>query len=189
MSRSAMMSTTTVPSTSASGSKHSFSHPRFDNDGHNQEYPGSIASVGEMINPSIAIEGGKKFLGQLIGSMTLNVSADETETSSNQVEGEPPVRRPAKPARALSLITGTGVHRVSSADKEPEARIRDRPSMDAVGRRSSNASTSTMRSDSTSRSIREEESLGGLGFGQALEDMVDTGGWTKKWGDVMSNPQ
>lgn len=187
------MSTTTAPSTSTSSNRHSFSHPRFENDEREGESSNAVASVGEMINPAVAIEGGKKLLGQLMGSINLNGSPVEPEVQKERVGDGTTTRRPARPTRNLSLIAGTGVNRVRNTDVrvQVEPGNQDRPNLDSIGRRSSTASSSssTMRSDPTPRSPREEHPLGGLGFGQALEGMVDSGGWTKKWGDVMSNPQ
>lgn len=229
MSRSAMMSTTTsVPSTSSnwmsSSDRHSGAHPPFGKSSQDRDHSqddGEGLSVGEMINPSVAIEGGKKLLGQLMGSISLGGQSEPQLRPQREPEldgdGSIDRNRPARAvrttsARTVSLIAGTGsgssggrfpLSSASSTSKRKETQTQARaqqarPSMEVMGRRGSAASTTTMRSDSTSHSqvqsrtdedSADHEGLNGLGFGQALEGMVDPGGWTKKWGDVMSNPQ
>lgn len=229
MSRSAMMSTTTsVPSTSSSwmsaSERHSGAHPPFgkpsqDRDPYQDD--GEGLSVGEMINPSVAIEGGKKLLGQLMGSISLGGQPEPQLRQQRQPQldsdGSTDRNRPASAARTssartVSLIAGTGsgssggrfpLSSASSTSKGKETQTQARaqqarPSMEVMGRRGSAASSTTTRSDSTAQSQNQfrmdeesadHEGLNGLGFGQAFEGMVDAGGWTKKWGDVMSNPQ
>jgi hypothetical protein len=151
-----------------------------------------------MISPSVALEGGKKLLGHLIGSMNIGGSPVEPEHRPQSDDMRGTKRRPARSARTVSLIAGTGVGRFPLSLGSKGTSSQPRPSLDLMGRRGSTISDSTTRSDSTSQSRsdspREEEEIGGegldgLGFGHALEGMVDQGGWTKRWGDVMSNPQ
>jgi hypothetical protein len=229
VSRSAMMSTTTsVPSSSSSwmssSDRHSGAHPPFgkpSGDGDHSQDDSEGLSVGEMINPSVAIEGGKKLLGQLMGSISLGGPSEPQLQQQRQPEldgdGSTDRNRPTRAARTtsartVSLIAGTGsgsgggrfpLSSASSTSRGKGTQVQamqqqSRPSMDVMGRRGSAASNTTMRSDSTSHSqaqsrtdedSADHEGLNGLGFGQALEGMVDPGGWTKKWGDVMSNPQ
>jgi hypothetical protein len=223
-----MSTTTSVPSTSSSwmssSDRHSGAHPPFGKSSQDRDHSqddGEGLSVGEMINPSVAVEGGKKLLGQLMGSISLGGQSESQLQPQRQPEldGDRSTdrNRPARAARTtsartVSLIAGTGSgigggrFPLSSASstsrgKETEIQARDqqsRPSIDVTGRRGSAASNTTTRSDSTSHSqtqsrmdeeTADHEGLNGLGFGHALEGMIDAGGWTKKWGDVMSNPQ
>ncbi|KAG7531541.1 hypothetical protein FFLO_04281 [Filobasidium floriforme] len=226
VSRSAMMSTTTsVPSTSSnwmsSSDRHSGAHPPFGKSSQDRDHSqddGEGLSVGEMINPSVAIEGGKKLLGQLMGSISLGGQSEPQLQPQRQPQldgdGSTDRNKPARAvrttsARTVSLIAGTGsgssagrfpLSSASSTSKGKETQTQARaqqarPSMEVMGRRGSAASSTTTRSDSSQNQFRmdersaDHEGLNGLGFGQALEGMVDPGGWTKKWGDVMSNPQ
>ena len=208
----------------SSSDRHSGAHPLFGKpggDGNPSQDDGEGLSVGEMINPSVAIEGGKKLFGQLMGSISLGGQSEPQLQPQRQPEldgdGSTDSSKPARAARrnsarTVSLIAGTGsgigggrfpLSSVSSTSRGKETKIQardqqSRPSIDVMGRRGSAASNTTTRSDSTSysqtRSRMDEETadhegLNGLGFGQTLEGMVDPGGWTKKWGDVMSNPQ
>jgi len=185
VSRSAMISTTSAKS------KTSLNRPG-DEVLLGSEVPGAATATA-------ALEGGKKLLGQLMGSIHLGTSGISSDS-----QDLPPSKDPVNFATTASNAQG---HRSApNARSNPSQVDRDhgrrpvpaRGSSEQSGRNgrrtsfaSDTASEEASRSNAPgmTRARPQEEALGGLGFGQVLEGMVDPGEWTRRWGEVMSNPQ
>jgi hypothetical protein len=185
VSRSAMISTTSANSRTSNNRPGDELLP-------SSEVPGAATATA-------ALEGGKKLLGQLMGSIHLGTSGTSSD-SQDMLSPKDPVN---------AAVIANNVHGRRSASKT----ISDHSQLNRDdgrragptrgfseqsgrnGRRTSFASDTA--SEEASRSIPssmtrprpQDEALGGLGFGQVLEGMVDPGEWTRRWGEVMSNPQ
>ena len=185
VSRSAMISTTSASSRTSS-----------DRQGDelllSSEVPGAATATA-------ALEGGKKFLGQLMGSISLGVSG--TSPASQDL---PFSKDPVNPAAAADHAQGrrsTSIPRFDRSRLDRDDGCTPLPARgisEQSGRKNRRMSfASDTASEEASRSISstiprsrpQDEALGGLGFGQVLEGMVDPGEWTRRWGEVMSNPQ
>jgi hypothetical protein len=146
-----------------------------------------------------ALEGGKKLLGQLMGS--INLGANGISTSSQELPALKDVAEGVAVTHNGHDRRSTSKTRFDRNQSDYNESLRPVPTRGVSEqsgqkpRRTSFASdtaseeVSRSASSATTRGRPYDEPLGGLGFGQVLEGMVDPGEWTRRWGEVMSNPQ